>query len=131
MSIEVTSKVDNNLLERKEVEFVMSYKGKTPTREEMKNELGQKIAANPDLIVLRFVEGYFGTTKIRGSAHVYYKKEIMLKNEPEYLLKRAGAISPEKEEKKDGGEPATQKAEEKAAPKKAEKPKGAKKEEKK
>jgi len=124
MSVNITSKTDNKLLERKEIEAEITFDGPTPTRAELRQAISVKVGANPDLTVLREVRNTFGRKAVNVVAHAYSNKEILMQTEPEYVRRRDGVGVEEKKEEKPKEEAP------KEEPKKEEKPKEEKKEEK-
>ena len=105
MNVKVVNKVENKLLARKEVEAQLSYRGATPKRTEMREELAKKISCDPDLLVLREVKNEYGIQRVKVVAHAYENKEQLEKVEPEYIRKRDGLLGEKKaEEKKEGEE---------------------------
>ena len=122
MEVEIISKKDNKLLERKEVNAVISFDAATPTRKEIREAVGTKLGLNPELTVLNSVVNEFGSKRIRVIAHSYTDMKKLMDTEPEYVRKRDGIGAEEKKEEK----PAEAPAEKKEAPKeekKEEKPK--------
>lgn len=100
MDVNVTNKTENKLFGRKEVTAKVSFSGPTPKRAELKSEVANKIAANPDNCVLRSVTNEFGIKSVAVKLHAYESKDIMMKNEPRYILVREGVMQkPEKKPK--------------------------------
>ena len=124
MNVNVISKTDNAVLERKEIEAEVTFSGPTPSREELRKEISGKVGANPDLMVLREVQNTFGSQSVKVIAHAYSNKEKMVATEPGYMVKRDKLVEEEKpkEEKKEE-KPAEKPKEEKKEEKAAEKPK--------
>jgi len=123
MNIDIKSKTDNKLLDRKEIEAEVSFVGATPSKADLKQEICGKVGANPDLTILREIRAGYGTQRLRIVAHSYANKESLMAVEPEHIKRRYGLGEKPKEEKP--------KEEKKEEPKKEEKPKEEKKEEKK
>jgi small subunit ribosomal protein S24e len=100
MEVEVINKKENKLFGRKEVLAKVSFSGSTPKRAELKTEVANKIVANPENCVLRNVTNEFGVRTVGVTLHAYESKEVMLKNEPRYILVREGVMpKPEKKKK--------------------------------
>lgn len=100
MNVNVISKSDNAVLERKEIEAEVSFDGPTPSREEMRKAICAKVGANPDLTVLREVNSSFGKQSVKVVAHAYADKGKMAATEPGYIVKRDKlAEEPKAEEK--------------------------------
>lgn len=109
MDIEIVSKNDNKLLERQEISATIRFEGKTPGRKEIRSEIGGKLGANPDVIVLRTVSSEFGIKRIRVVAHAYQTAELMKKREPNYVLVRDGFAEKKPKKKKAAPAPAKKK----------------------
>ncbi|MFP3950240.1 MAG: 30S ribosomal protein S24e [Candidatus Micrarchaeia archaeon] len=110
MDFEIREKKENKLLDRTEVDAVVSFEGATPPVADMRDMIVQKMGCNPDLMVIRKVEPGFGKTEVALRAHIYKTPERMKEIEEEYVLKR-NKIG-EKEEKKEEAEPEGEKKEE-------------------
>lgn len=111
MNIDVVSKVENKLLERQEIGAIIMFDGKTPTRKEIRTDLGGKLGANPDLIVLREVASEFGIKKLTIQAHLYENADLVKKREPNYILVRDGFAEKTPKKKKVKAAPAAKKKE--------------------
>ena len=129
MEVEIISKKDNKLLERKEINAVVTFEAATPSRKEIREAVGTKLGLNPELTILNSVVNEFGLKRIRVLAHSYADMKKLIDTEPEYLRKRDG-IGVEKKEKKKEKKPKEEKPKEekkeekpKEEPKKEEKPK--------
>jgi len=90
MNINIVSTNENKLYDRKEVRAEIAFDGPTPKRADLKQAIGGKIGANPELMVLRKVESSFGKKAVGVLVHVYANKELILKNEPRYISVREG-----------------------------------------
>ncbi|HID72298.1 TPA: hypothetical protein EYP38_00015, partial [Candidatus Micrarchaeota archaeon] len=90
LDTEIKSTSDNPLLNRKEIEAIVSFDGATPSRKELKEAICGKAGANPDLTVLREVNNEYGIKRVTVTAHVYANKEALSKVEPEHMRKREG-----------------------------------------
>ncbi len=102
MELKIESKNNNKLHDRLETSFLISHEGNpTPTRVQVREELAKVLKKDKELIVIQLIRTCFGQGKSVGKAHVYNKKEVMLRNEPKYLLLRNQII---KKEKKEGEE---------------------------
>lgn len=111
MNVNVISKTDNAVLERKEIHAEISFDGPTPSRSDLRQAISSKVGANPDLLVLREVNNSFGRQSVKVVAHAYSNKEKLMEVEPEYIRKRDSVgQEPKKEEAKPAEE---KKAEEK------------------
>lgn len=88
MDIDITSEVENKLLNRKELIISIDYEGATPPRKEIREAIGRKIGVNPELVAVRNITNEYGKQTIRIEAHAYSKKELYQKYEPEYIRAR-------------------------------------------
>ncbi|NYZ74330.1 hypothetical protein H0O00_04255 [Candidatus Micrarchaeota archaeon] len=100
MNVNIVSNTDNKLLDRKEIEAEVSFDAATPKRFQLKEAVGQKIGANPELMVLRKVVNAFGSHTVRITAYAYSSKELLMATEPTYVKVREGMMpKPEKKKK--------------------------------
>ncbi len=90
MTVEILESIDNKLFDRKEVQVQIDFGGPTPKRAEIKQLIGGKIGANPELMILRSVTSSFGKQVIKAVVHVYANKEMLMSTEPHYIKVREG-----------------------------------------
>ncbi|MCK4319733.1 hypothetical protein KAW38_04135 [Candidatus Micrarchaeota archaeon] len=139
MKVEILSEKENGLLNRREIDVVLDYRGATPKKEEIRKAIVEKLGVNPEAMAVIKTRGEYGMNKIKARVHAYKTKENLLEVEEKYILMRNKLIEekgeekpkeePKKEEKKEVKE---EKAEEKPSEKEKEEPvKEEKKEEKK
>src|SRR5437870_2574959 len=88
MNIEIMSNNENKLLNRKEILFSASFAGKTPTKEEAKQEICKKLNISPELTVVIKISPLFGSTESEILVHSYFDKEAM-KIEQKHILERS------------------------------------------
>jgi ribosomal protein S24E len=113
MNVDIKSKTDNKLLDRKEIQADVSYSGATPSRADLKQAVCGKAGINPDMSVLRDVQTTYGKQMATVVLHAYEKMESLMAVEPEHIRKRDKIGEPAKEEPKKEAP----KAEPKEAPK--------------
>ena len=129
MNFEIKEKKENSLLERTEVDAVVSFDGATPPVAQMRDLVVQKLGCNPDLMVIRKVKPGFGEQSVSIRIHVYKSPVQLKKIEEEFVLKRNKLGGEEKkEEQKEEAPKEEPKAEEKKEEKPEEKPSEEKKE---
>lgn len=87
MELQINSNVENKLFQRKEIKFTLDAEI-TPSREQIKVELCKKLSLSPDSTMVVNVDQLFGSKTSVCTAHSYHSKELMLKFEPKYLVKR-------------------------------------------
>lgn len=116
MEIKIENDKENKLMNRREIEFVAEYADKTPSRDEIKNEIVHKLALNADTTFVVKIGQGFGIKSSSVLVYSYPNKESAAKV-PEYIKKRheakqknegeaqaAPEAAPEKEEKKEKGQ---------------------------
>ena len=106
-------KMENKLLNRKEITFSIRHKGKaTPSRKDVMDVIKkEEPESNPEHIVIKHTNTRFGQPLTTGLAYIYGDAESM-KVEPQYIHKRHESF------RAGNTEPAAEKAEE-AAPEEA------------
>ena len=139
MELEISDKRENPLLDRTEVHFVVHHPNQpSPRREHVREALSYELNVKKELVVVDNLRSSFGVHDTKGYAKIYSKKEVALKVEREYLIKRNNLQEQKAKKKQEAGEekseePAEAKKEEPVKPKKAKresaKPEKAKKEE--
>jgi small subunit ribosomal protein S24e len=103
MQVEITSKKENLLLKRREVNFEVEHgdTGSTPPRLEVRKAVAVALKTDVNLVFIKRFVTKTGTCKALGTANVYDTVEKAKSIEPEYIINRN--IPPEKpkeEEKK-------------------------------
>jgi len=88
LDLKITSERDNPLLERREVEFKVSYEKTAPTRKEVIASLAAKLNAKEDLVVIEKMTTGFGTRMLLGNAKLYGNANSLKSVEYDYTLKR-------------------------------------------
>jgi len=100
MEIEVTSKRDNGLLRRTEVQFTAKHPGeKSPSRESLRHEIAKAVSGDKDTTIIDWARSQYGLPETRGYAKVYQTKEAALEIERKHILVRNGLAQAEKKEK--------------------------------
>ncbi|MDD4307372.1 MAG: 30S ribosomal protein S24e [Thermoplasmata archaeon] len=99
MELEIQETKENTLLNRTEVHFVLHHPNSpTPKRDNVREELSKALKVPKDRVIVDNMVPSFGVHDTKGYAKIYPSKEIALKIEREYLLKRNKLV--EKQEKK-------------------------------
>jgi small subunit ribosomal protein S24e len=75
--IKIDNDLNNKLLKRREITVSMDYKGATPSREEIKKGVAEKLNVVKDHLVIVRVKTLFGTNKAEVLIHQYADKEAM------------------------------------------------------
>ncbi len=117
MELEITSKRENILLGRMEVEFRVLHEGEpTPSREALREALAKALHGSKETVVLDRLKSTFGMGLSEGYAKLYSNVETIKKVERPHILVRNGLA--EKATKKAEAKPAASPAPSKTAPKK-------------
>ena len=87
----------NELLNRRELEFVLTFEGATPSRKDIMGKFCALQNVSEDLVVLDSLKTKFGKQELIGKARIYEDEPTKTRLEPAYLLKR-GVVEEEVEE---------------------------------
>ena len=88
MEFKITRDVRNEVLKRRELEFVLTFNGPTPSRKSVQEKLAALQNRDESLIVLDLERTRFGKMELLGRARIYDDEETKVSTEREYLLKR-------------------------------------------
>jgi ribosomal protein S24E len=130
MQIKIQQKVENKLLNRQDVTFLVDHAGApTPPRLEVRAKLAAILNCKEDQLYIVAVAGVFGSSTSKGEARLYPSSEIALAREQKHILTRHKTKEERKveEEKKAEAKAKEEEAKEKE-PKKEAKAKEAKEE---
>jgi small subunit ribosomal protein S24e len=107
MEIEITSKVNNVMLDRTEIKFTVTHTGEpTPNRDVIRNELAEKLNVKKEDVIVKTVKPSFGNNKMKGYAKVYSSPDKAKALEPDYVLIRNKLME---KKVKEGKKPAAEK----------------------
>lgn len=109
MEISITSESENKLFNRREIRFTASYSGsRTPSKDEVKEEICKKLSLNPDMTVVISINQAYGSNSSEVVVHSYSKKEAMERLVRQPKEKKEGAkaapataAAPKQEEKRE------------------------------
>lgn len=91
MDIEFTSRRQNDLLGREEIDFEVTHAGDaTPERATVRDNIAARVDANSGLVVVDHMDTEFGITRTEGYAKVYESVEALRDVENDYVLERNG-----------------------------------------
>lgn len=87
--MEIVSRTENKLLNRVEIEFRWSHKGKeTPSKKEVMDLVKTlEPGSNPDLIIVKNCKTRYGQALTTGNAFIY-ETDGAMKVEPDYIHER-------------------------------------------
>ena len=89
MEIEITEQVDNKLLDRQDLKFVMWHKGQTtPSRNKVRDLVAGKIGAKSNAVIIDHMESATGMAATRGIARAYKSLEEAKKHERKHFITR-------------------------------------------
>jgi len=88
--IEIISKQENQLLERIEVEGLVTFEGATPSVAGLTAEVAQHLHHEPAAVAIQHIYTRFGQTQARFTARLYPSPEVRKKIEvlPSHLKKK-------------------------------------------
>jgi small subunit ribosomal protein S24e len=93
MNFEIVEKKENPLLERTEVSAVVSFNSATPSIQQMREAVVQKLGCNPDLTVIRKVSPGFGEKRVSISVNIYKSPGKMKEVEEAHVLKKNNLLA--------------------------------------
>lgn len=100
MEIEIQSKINNPLLNRTEIHFIVHHDAeKTPKRELIRTELAAQLKVKKENVIVNFMKSNFGLHETVGYAKIYKKVEEAQNGEQNHILKRNQGAPKEKKEK--------------------------------
>ncbi len=88
MDFEIQSDVRNELLNRREIEYVLTYAGATPSRAQVRGKLAATLNLNENLVVIDSLKTRFGAMELEGTARIYDSEMSRDRTEPKYLMAR-------------------------------------------
>ncbi len=92
MNLEIIGDRMNSLLNRREIEAVVIYESRTPTREEVREEVARKYNMEKERIIVEKMESLFGAKKARAHIHIYSSAEYAKKYERKHILRKHGLL---------------------------------------
>jgi len=99
MKLEITTKKENKLLKRTEIEFTIDHRSEaTPSRVSIRDSIAGKLGCDAELVVISKFKTTFGEGKSQGLAHQYKNSVDLNSIEPKYIIKRYAEKPVEKKE---------------------------------
>lgn len=108
MDFKLTEDRRNELLQRRELTFTVTYNGPTPSRQQVLDKLSALLNLNQNLVVIDSLTTRFGKMEIQGTARLYDSQEMISQLERPYLLNRG---KPKGEQEKGSPAPEEKKVE--------------------
>ena len=89
MKIKIKEKHENSLLNRQDITFLVDHTGTaTPSRNDVRAKLAAMLNSKEDQLYIIKLSGLYGQSTSHGYAHLYPTKEVALKQEHAYIIKR-------------------------------------------
>lgn len=82
MKLKIIQKTEKPLLLRTEVEVLINFEGKTPSKEEVKKLIVKELKSDALLTLVKKIKSYFGARKVHVLSYIYGNKDAMEKIEP-------------------------------------------------
>jgi len=97
MEIQVENENPNPLLKRKEIEFILKFDDKTPSRSDVRKKIAGLYSSSEDKVVVDYIKSEFGKTEAKCYAKVYDSRESLESIEAKYIINRNKLEEPEPE----------------------------------
>ncbi len=119
MDIEILKEKENPLLDRKEINFIISHTGPTPSRDEIKKNFVAQYNSQYELVIVDKLSSEYGTQQTVGYVKIYSNMQRISEIENKHIIERNKPIEKAQKEKvEDKTEPkAENEAEEEIEPK--------------
>lgn len=101
MELKITEEKETSLLSRKEIAADITFKGATPSKEEVKKQLTSSLKADEKLVIVKTIFTSFGSETAKVVAYQYMNEEDMKRIEPKEKGKKEAKPKEAKEEKKE------------------------------
>lgn len=88
MDIKIIEDKNNALLKRREVYFVVTFKGPTPPRNDVKNKMAAMLNVPLELVIIQKMKNEFGKQEASGYAKIYEDASRMKEIESEHAMVR-------------------------------------------
>jgi small subunit ribosomal protein S24e len=88
MDINITEDRNNAILNRREVNFNVTFEGVTPSRKDVKLRLAAMLNSPAELVIVQSIDNMFGKQQAAGYAKIYGDEGVMKSTEKEYMIKR-------------------------------------------
>lgn len=86
MDMKVLKERETPLLSRKRITFEVNFNGVTPSRIQVRDAVAKKVSADKDLVIIKHVYNRYGIEQAKVIAHVYDKKEDLMRYEEKVLI---------------------------------------------
>ncbi|MBN2111371.1 MAG: 30S ribosomal protein S24e [Methanosarcinaceae archaeon] len=98
MDIRIIKEKNNAILNRRELNLDIGFKGATPSRDQVKGKIAAMLNVPLELVIIQKMEKEFGKQAVSAYVKVYENADRMKQIEADYVLKRNVLPEPEVEE---------------------------------
>jgi len=92
LNIEVKRDWMNKLLNRRELDLIISYESSTPRRDEVRKLIAEKYGVEVERVIVEKLESMFGALKAKAHIHIYETVEDAKRIERRHILRRHGLL---------------------------------------
>ena len=92
MNIEIKRDWMNKLLNRRELDLIISYESSTPRRDEVRKLIAEKYGVEVERVIVEKLESMFGALKAKAHIHIYETVEDAKRIERRHILRRHGLL---------------------------------------
>jgi ribosomal protein S24E len=87
----------NKLLNRRDLELILTYESSTPKREDVRKFISEQFDTPIERVIVEEIKSVFGSRKARIHAHIYDDVEYAMRFERKHVLRKHALISVESE----------------------------------
>lgn len=99
MKIKIVHNSEEHLLSRHKITADMEFENAVPARKDVIQKIAEMISVEPDLVVVKKIDGALGSSKAKILAYAYKNKEERNRIEEKKLLVKTGFNIPKIEKK--------------------------------
>jgi len=99
LDIEIIKEKENPLLDRKEINFILSHTGPTPSRDEIKKKIVAQYNSQYELVMVDKLSSEYGNQQTIGYAKIYSNLQRISEIENKHIIERNKPIEKAKKEK--------------------------------
>jgi len=92
LNIEVKRDRMNKLLNRRELDLIISYESSTPRRDDVRKFIAEKYGVEVERVIVEKLESMFGALKAKARIHIYDTVEDAKRIERKHILRRHGLL---------------------------------------
>jgi len=92
LNIEVKRDWMNKLLNRRELDLIISYESSTPRRDEVRKLIAERYGVEVERVIVEKLESMFGMLKAKAHVHIYDTVEDAKRIERRHILRRHGLL---------------------------------------